>query len=140
MNYTTNELLDRVYCTLSKLNIQKNKKLKLILPNVKYNEKRRRTYINNFKQLCKCLDRDIQLVQSFICSELLENVNDSSINDYGQLIIKGRYNTKDIINIIVKFTKKYIQCYQCKSSNTDIIKNKKIKSLYCRSCLSTQTI
>lgn len=74
----------------------------------------------NFKKNCEQINRTMYQVQKYITKELTA---ETSINDKGQLIIRGRYDIINLIKQYKSYIKNYVECSACKSFNTEIYRN-----------------
>lgn len=63
-----------------------------------------------------------------------------SQNERKQLVIRGRYNTGQMENILSQFAEKYVMCPHCLETTTYICKNKRFRQICCLSCQSVTTI
>jgi translation initiation factor 2 subunit 2 len=93
----------------------------------------------NFKDTCDGLNRHMDHLFLYTTSELN---TDASINENKQMIIKGKFHSKNIENILRKYVCSYVQCSMCRSYETEIIKdtNTRLNYLVCSSCKSSKTI
>lgn len=137
ININTNEEL--IYTTI--LNeiydiLNENKELfvnsAISKPEIKFENKK--TYWINFKKNCSQINRTTEQVQKFIEKELSTN---SSINDKGQLLLRGRYDFANISKQFKMYIKYYVQCSTCKSFNTEIFRNTSNRLDYLK-CLNIQ--
>ena len=62
----------------------------------------------------------------------------SSINENGSLILVGTIHkaVEGIRKLMGQYISQYVICKQCKSSNTELKKENKIRYLCCNQCLS----
>lgn len=132
MTYTTDFLLDRIYGNLS---IDTNKKLNLERPKTSVENKR--TLISNFLILVNNLNRDSNDLMTFFKQEL--STDDITLSASGVLSIKGMYKQSNIETIMKNYIGKYVMCPVCKSFNTEIIKENKIRYIQC-ACKSKTSI
>lgn len=128
--YTTTYLVDKLYMELKNYN-STNKKLTLNKPDIKSANKR--TYISNFRTLCTKLNRDIDDVKTYFEKELCTTI---TINQDGALVITGMFKQIGIMKVLDSYIKEYVTCKECKSCDTEIIKENRITFLKCGKCLS----
>jgi len=57
-----------------------------------------------------------------------------SIDGNNQLIIKGRFQQKQIENVLRRYIKEYVTCHTCRSPNTLLQKDSRIFFLQCEAC------
>lgn len=67
----------------------------------------------------------------FLLSELGTS---GSIDGNNQLIIKGRFQQKQIENVLRRYIKEYVTCHTCRSPNTILQKDSRIFFLQCEAC------
>lgn len=129
-DYTIPYLVDRLYAELKNYN-STNKKLTLNKPDIKSANKR--TFITNFKAICAKLNRNSDDVKSYFEKELCTQI---SINQDGGLVITGVFKQMGIMKVLDSYIKEYVTCKECKSCDTEIIKENRITFLKCNKCLS----
>jgi translation initiation factor 2 subunit 2 len=134
--YETNFLVDRLFNTLES-KIGNKKKFSMKRPVV--NDINKKTYIKNFEELCTMLNRDENHFKNYIEKEL--NIA-SSINENKALILDSRFKSAQIEDVINKYAKTYVVCKEpeCKSGNTQMIKENRINYLVCNSCFARKAI
>jgi translation initiation factor 2 subunit 2 len=128
--YDINFLLDRAYgsFTLDKGNIR------LVEPI--FEKKDRKSYVHNFQEICKGLNRTPEQIKLFFEKEL--NMG-TSIKENGSLKIDGMPQTQTVINKIIKtYINNYIRCQSCKSCKTKVEKVDRIIYLVCDVCKSSK--
>lgn len=92
----------------------------------------------NFKEICNQLNRHEEHLMKFITNELLV---EGCINS-NNLLLKGKFNAKQIENLIKKYIKEYVQCDSCQSLKTILIKNNQRRAhiMECTNCTSRKTV
>ena len=90
-----------------------------------------KTIIQNFKEITHGLNRDEELMRKYFSKEL--NVP-ASINEAGQLELKGKFNAAAINQLLERFVQKYVKCSTCNSAHTILTKKAKIFVLRCEAC------
>lgn len=112
-------LLDEIYDTISENNqLFGNNNTNVSKPDIKYEN--RKTFWYNYGKNCSQLNRSTQQIKLFFEKELAV---ETSINDKGNLILRGKYNFNLIASTFKKYIKNYIQCSSCKSIQTEIVRN-----------------
>jgi translation initiation factor 2 subunit 2 len=93
----------------------------------------------NFTDICTVLNRPTEHLFQYILSELGV---EGSLGGESQFILKGRYNNKHIESLLVKYIHDYIQCLNCKSSNTALKKDNsaRLQMLACNNCGADRTV
>ena len=102
-----------------------------------HQSKDRKTFINNFTDVCSSINREQELVSAYIAKELKI---ETSISGAGILIIHGSYKKNSIEELIRKYVIEFVQCTMCKSLNTKINKRNKITYLDCDKCRASVSI
>ena len=83
------------------------------------------------------LNRTTEHFSSFVFAELGTN---GSLDANNCLVIRGRYQSKDIEVIIRRYTKEYVACASCKSFKTTLSKDNRLHFLTCEECHSRRTV
>lgn len=90
-----------------------------------------KTIIQNFRDIAQLLNRDEELLKRYFMKEL--NVP-GSINEAGQLELRGKFNTTAINQLLERFVIKYVKCATCGSFHTKLTKKGKVFVLKCEAC------
>ena len=126
--------LDRAYRLLEeKRNI--TKKPSFPPPNII--SKDRKTFIINFNDLCKAINRTPDTLKKYLETET--NISTSILGDGGlkfDVIIKPQ----QVKNLITTYIKDFVICKDCKSCITTIEKDTRITYLFCSKCNSKKYI
>ncbi len=93
----------------------------------------------NFTDICTALNRPTELLFQYILGEL---GTEGSLGGESQFILKGRYTNKHIESVLVKYIHDYVQCLNCKSSNTMLKKDNsaRLQMLVCLDCKAERTV
>lgn len=119
-------LLEDIYDSLDKnSNLFRNSEILVARPETKF-DITKKTIWYNFRQICKELKINENHILNFFAKEFSATM---SINQEGQLLIKGRYNDIIIANTLKKYIKTFLQCSACKSIDTSVEK-KQNKLIY----------
>lgn len=92
---------------------------------------------SNFSQLCESLGRPIEHVYAFFSKEL---GTETSLGGDNQLFMKGRYTSSKLETMIVKYTKEFVICSNCKSKDTVLNKQNKLQVVECSKCGHTKPV
>lgn len=131
-NYDIDYLLDRAYGSFT-INRGNNKLIRPI-----FEKKDKKSYIHNFPDVCKSLNRTPEEVKIYLAKEL--NM-DTSIKEDGSLKIDGMPGTAVRVEKIIKqYVIDHIMCKFCKSQLTHIRKDDRISFLDCDTCKSSYAI
>lgn len=123
--YEVDFLLDRVYNTLT---LDKNK-IKLEKPNLVNKDKK--SYIPNFIEMAKSVNRTPEELRIFFQQELRM---DTSFKEDRCLKIDKIIKIQMVETIYKSFVVDHVMCKTCKSIKTHIEKEKRIKYLICETC------
>jgi translation initiation factor 2 subunit 2 len=138
-SYTYKDLLSKLYEQIGDSDVNKSTTKFMIGKPIIVSMSSKKVIWTNFKETCDGLNRHIDHLFSYIISELN---TDASINENKQMIIKGKFHSKNIENILRKYVCCYVQCSMCRSYETEITKdsNTRLNYLVCLSCKSSKTI
>ncbi|BFU21247.1 translation initiation factor 2 beta subunit, putative [Entamoeba histolytica HM-1:IMSS-B] len=130
--YTYDELLDRIFaqCNIS----QNSSKQEIELPQIKVvREGSKRVIWENFTDICKRLHRSPEDIKVFVLEELMTI---GSIDAKGGFTIKAKLQPHQLENILIKYVSQFVQCPECKSLDTELIKENRINFIKCNACSS----
>lgn len=82
-------------------------------------------------QICKTLHRQPKHLLDFLLAELGTS---GSVDGNSQLIIKGRFQQKQIENVLRRYIKEYVTCHTCRSPDTILQKDTRLFFLQCETC------
>ena len=137
--YTYQDLLSKLYEQIGELDINKTTHKFMIGKPIIVSMTSKKVIWTNFREICDGLNRPTDHLFLYIISELN---TEASINENKQMIIKGKFYSKNIENILRKYICSYVQCSMCRSYETEITKdsNTRLNYLVCSSCKSSKTI
>jgi len=96
-----------------------------------------KTVVQNFRSIANVLNRDEELLKRYFMKEL--NVP-GSVNEAGQLELKGKFNPSAVNQLLVMFVERYVKCSTCGSIHTRLIKKGKVFVLRCDACGAETTL
>lgn len=141
LNY--DELLDRFFKILSKNNPElagdrSGSKFR-IPPPICQREGNKKTAFANVQEISEKLQRSPEHVIQFLFAELGTS---GSVDGQKRLIIKGRFQPKQLENVLRRYILEYVTCKTCKSINTQLKKesSNRLFFLVCNSCGSTRSV
>jgi len=138
-DYTYEELAGRIYSLLHSNNpefIAKQKRYVMKPPQVNRVGTKKTAWLN-FVEICTILRRDREHFLNYVLTELGTN---GSIDGSYSLIIKGRFQPKQIENVIRHYISEYVACRTCKSPETILKKENRLYFLCCQSCGATRSV
>lgn len=133
-DYTYDELLERVFDIMREKNpsMVAGKKQKFIMrPPQVVRIGTKKTSFANFTEICKTLHRQPKHLLDFLLAELGTS---GSVDGNSQLIIKGRFQQKQIENVLRRYIKEYVTCHTCRSPDTILQKDTRLFFLQCETC------
>ncbi|PWN90555.1 hypothetical protein FA10DRAFT_267007 [Acaromyces ingoldii] len=138
-DYTYQELLGRIFATLRAQNpaLSGDKKKYTIAPPVVQRDGSKKTVFANVVDICKRMHRQPDHVIQYLFSEL---GTVGSVDGSQRLVIKGRFQPKQIENVLRRYIVEYVTCKTCKSPQTILTKENRIYFMTCESCGSTRSV
>jgi len=133
-DYTYDELLTRVFEIMHAKNpemVAGTKQKFVMRPPQVLRVGTKKTSFVNFMEICKMLHRHQKHLLDFLLSELGTS---GSIDGNNQLIIKGKFQQKQIENVLRRYIKEYVTCHTCRSPQTILQKDSRIFFLQCEAC------
>lgn len=133
-DYSYDELLLRVFDTMRERNpdmMAGEKKRFVMKPPQVMRVGTKKSSFTNFADICRMLHRQPKHLLAFLLAELGTS---GSIDGNNQLIIKGKYQQKQIENVLRKYIKEYVTCHTCRSPDTFLQKDTRLYFLQCETC------
>jgi len=133
-DYTYDEILTRVYNIMKEKNpdvVTGEKKRFVMKPPQVARVGTKKTSFSNFADICKLLRRQEKHLLNFLLAELGTS---GSLDANKQLTIKGRFQQKQIENVLRRYIKEYVTCHTCHSPDTTMIKEERLFFLQCDVC------
>lgn len=133
-DYTYDELLTRAFDIIREKNpeMASGKKQKFVMrPPQVVRIGTKKTSFANFTEICKILHRQEKHLLDFLLAELGTS---GSVDGNLQLVIKGRFQQKQIENVLRRYIKEYVTCHTCKSLDTILQKDTRLFFLQCEIC------
>ncbi|KAF9113353.1 hypothetical protein BGX27_001742 [Mortierella sp. AM989] len=138
-DYTYPELLSRVFKILRQNNpeLAGEKKRYTIVPPSVMRDGNKKTVFANVADICKRMHRQPEHVIQFLFAELGTS---GSIDGSQRLVIKGRFQQKQIEAVLRRYIVEYVTCKTCKSPDTLLTKENRLFFLGCEACGSTRSV
>lgn len=133
-DYTYEELLKRVFDIMREKNpemVAGEKKRFVMKPPQMMRVGTKKSSFSNFADICKLLHRQPKHLLAFLLAELGTS---GSIDGNNQLIIKGRFQQKQIEHVLRAYIKEYVTCHTCRSPDTILQKDTRLHFLQCETC------
>ena len=135
-DYTYKELLERVYSIIYVDNPKNaaGEKRRIVMkpPQVTRVGTRKSAFVN-FTDICKMLHRQPDHLLQFLFAELGTS---GSVDQSNALVIRGRYQQKQIESILRRYIREYVTCRNCKSPDTILVKENRLHFMQCMVCRS----
>jgi len=136
-DYTYAELLKRLYDRISSRNDDPAGQRRHIDPPEVGRVGTKRVAWINFYANCKSINRPPSHVLDFVLAELGTT---GSIAADNKLIIRGRFQPKQLENLLKKYITEYVTCKTCKSPDTTLKKENRLLFKVCASCGSSTSV
>lgn len=139
-DYTYDELLQHVFNIIKEKNpdIIAGEKRRLVMrPPQVLRVGTKKSSFANFLEICKSLHRQPKHMQAFLLAELGTS---GSVDANNQLIIKGRFQQKQIESVLRRYIKEYVACQTCRSPETILQKDTRLFFLQCETCGSRRSV
>mmetsp|Transcript_39849 Transcript_39849/g.64612 ORF Transcript_39849/g.64612 Transcript_39849/m.64612 type:complete len:309 (+) Transcript_39849:144-1070(+) len=93
----------------------------------------------NFPDICQQMHREPNHVLAFVMSELGTS---GSLDANQRLAIKGRFNPKQIENVLRRYIAEFVQCQMCRSFDTTLTRDpvSRLFFLRCEACGSQRSV
>ncbi|KAK9465995.1 domain found in IF2B/IF5-domain-containing protein [Lipomyces arxii] len=138
--YTYDELLHRFFKILRTNNPElageRAQRYKIPPPSV-MREGNKKTIFANLKDISDRMKRPYEHVMQFLFAELGTS---GSVDGNARLVIKGRFQQKQLENVLRRYIMEYVTCKTCKSINTYLAKENRLYFLVCESCGSRRSV
>jgi translation initiation factor 2 subunit 2 len=140
-SYTYTLLLDRFFSILNQHNpdiLSSGSKSYKIPPPQCLREGNKKTIFANIAEICKRMKRNDEHVTQFLFAELGTS---GSVDGSKRLVIKGRFQQKQIENVLRRYIVEYVTCKTCRSPDTELSKGEnRLYFVTCNSCGSRRSV
>lgn len=138
-DYTYQELLHRFFRILRQQNpaLSGEKKKYTMVPPVVQRDGSKKTVFANVIEICKRMHRQPDHVIQYLFTELGTT---GSIDGSQRLVIRGRFQPKQIENVLRRYIVEYVTCKTCRSPNTLLTKENRIYFMTCEACGSQRSV
>jgi len=101
-------------------------------------EGNKKTIFANLAEICKRMKRTDEHVTSYLFAELGTS---GSVDGSRRLVIKGRFQQKQIENVLRRYIMEYVTCKTCRSPDTELNKGEnRLYFITCNSCGSRRSV
>jgi len=139
-DYIYPELLHRFYMQLHAANpalLNSAGKRYTIAPPQLAREGNKKTIFANVSDICRRMHRQPEHVIQYMFAEMGTT---GSVDGSGRLVIKGRFQQKQVEHVLRRYIVEYVTCKTCKSPDTLLTKENRIFFLACESCGSRRSV
>eukprot|EP00013_Stygamoeba_regulata_P029123 CAMPEP_0177655822 /NCGR_PEP_ID=MMETSP0447-20121125/15194_1 /TAXON_ID=0 /ORGANISM="Stygamoeba regulata, Strain BSH-02190019" /LENGTH=242 /DNA_ID=CAMNT_0019159811 /DNA_START=27 /DNA_END=755 /DNA_ORIENTATION=- len=138
-DYTYEELLSRVSTLMLNNNpdLIASRRNKVMKPPQVFREGTKKTVWANFKEICQVFNRNIDHVLAYSLAEMGTN---GSLDGNSRLVIKGRFNPKQIEAVVRHYVAEYVACRNCRSLDTNLKKENRLYFIHCKACQSSRSV
>lgn len=134
-------LLDRFFALLNHYNpdiLSSGSKSYKIPPPQCLREGNKKTIFANISEICKRMKRSDDHVIQFLFAELGTS---GSVDGSKRLVIKGRFQQKQIENVLRRYIVEYVTCKTCKSGSTLLERGEnRLYFIQCQQCQSRRSV
>jgi len=134
-------LLSRFFTLLNQFNpdiLSSGSKSYKIPPPQCLREGNKKTIFANIAEICKRMKRNDEHVTQFLFAELGTS---GSVDGSKRLVIKGRFQQKQIENVLRRYIVEYVTCKTCRSPDTELSKGEnRLYFVTCNSCGSRRSV
>ena len=134
-------LLSRFYHQLNQYNpdiLSSSSRSYKVPPPQCLREGNKKTIFANIAEICKRMNRNDEHVTQFLFAELGTS---GSVDGSKRLVIKGRFQQKQIENVLRRYIVEYVTCKTCRSPNTELSKGEnRLYFVTCNSCGSRRSV
>jgi len=138
--YTYEELLSRAFSMMRQLNpdlVAGERRRFIMKPPQCARVGTKKTSFVNFMEICQMLRRQPKHTLAFILAELGAS---GSVDGNNQLIIKGRFQQKQLESVLRRYIKEYVTCHTCRSPDTLLERDVRLYFLRCNVCRSSCSV
>ena len=134
-------LLDRFFALINHFNpdiLSSGSRSYKIPPPQCLREGNKKTIFANIADICKRMKRSDEHVIQFLFAELGTS---GSVDGSKRLVIKGRFQQKQIENVLRRYIMEYVTCKTCRSPDTELSKGEnRLYFVTCNSCGSRRSV
>ncbi len=121
-------------------NLEGTKKTNFVKP--KISRMNKKTFIDNFEDVCKSLNRDPEILREYYEKSLALAAGDVTLSATNVLTITGSHADPNLMKHLTDYTTAYVICTEkgCGSSNTELIKENRILWMSCKKCFCKKAV
>ena len=120
-------MLDRLYARLPKV-ISEGRRFEVPKPSTIIVGNR--TIVQNFKQICDAMNRDVSLVLRYMAKSLATAAG----SEGDQAVFHGRFDSAVIRRLLDDFVQDYVICPVCRRPDTKLVREGRLRFLICEAC------
>jgi len=136
IDYPYQHLLSRIY---DQLNDGNHEALysKIVLKPPELLRESKKTAWANFQENCNLMHRHADHVLAYVKVEL---GTEASLDGNQRLVIKGRFQPKQIESVLRHYISEYVVCRTCKNADTILKKENRLHFIQCKTCGSSRSV
>lgn len=92
---------------------------------------------NNFARFTSVMNREEQHLMKFVLAELGTS---GSLDGAKRLVIKGRFQQKQLETVIRHYVTEYVKCNQCGGNKSELRREQRLDFVCCNSCGSRRSV
>eukprot|EP01105_Mastigella_eilhardi_P006573 TRINITY_DN18102_c0_g1_i1.p1 TRINITY_DN18102_c0_g1~~TRINITY_DN18102_c0_g1_i1.p1 ORF type:complete len:292 (+),score=107.62 TRINITY_DN18102_c0_g1_i1:26-877(+) len=138
-DYTYDELCTRIFEMLQCNNPEygtRHKRFAMKPPQVCREGTKKSVWIN-FAEMCNIMHRKTEHVMAYVFAELGTH---GSLDGSQRLVIRGRYQPKQIETITRNYIEEYVFCKTCHQADTTLKKENRVTFVCCNQCGSSRSV
>eukprot|EP00771_Trimastix_marina_P003824 gnl/Trimastix_PCT/530.p1 GENE.gnl/Trimastix_PCT/530~~gnl/Trimastix_PCT/530.p1 ORF type:complete len:223 (+),score=52.55 gnl/Trimastix_PCT/530:84-752(+) len=138
-DYTYEEILGRIFKKLREANPDQDtdSPSQYVLMPPQIIREGKKTLFANFEEICRHIHRQMEHVQLFLLTELACKGNLTANN---VLVIRDRFQPKQIENVLKRYLREFVRCNVCKRFDTVLTKDGRMCAVQCGRCGVSRTV
>jgi len=121
------KMLERAYLSLPKEALTKER---FQMPLVDSMIQGHKTFVRNFDQILKAIERS----EDHVCKFITKEVATAVAVDKGKMVINGKFGMIQVSKMFESYLKQYVLCHECGKPDTHIEDQQGVKMLKCQAC------
>eukprot|EP00039_Didymoeca_costata_P018365 m.333170 g.333170 ORF g.333170 m.333170 type:complete len:306 (+) comp17086_c0_seq1:137-1054(+) len=139
-DYEYSELLERVFDIMRAKNpnlIQGEKRRFIMKPPQVIRLGSKKSGFINFLEICKMMHRQPDHVLGYLLAELGTS---GTLDGSNALVLKGRFQQKQMESVLRRYIREYVTCHTCKSPDTILSRENRLFFMTCETCGARQSV
>jgi translation initiation factor 2 subunit 2 len=139
-DYEYSELLERVFDIMRAKNpnlVQGEKRRFIMKPPQVIRLGSKKSGFINFLEICKMMHRQPDHVLGYLLAELGTS---GTLDGSNALVLKGRFQQKQMESVLRRYIREYVTCHTCKSPDTILSRENRLFFMTCETCGARQSV